>query len=115
MGQLKEHIMRHATNDRSYSDQIVKRSQVLGTSVSKGCLNGIKRLSEDDRMLLVQDFCRVELKDDVFNMAANKSAGSDGFTVEFYQKNWEVVKENLFGLLGDFKRGTLDVASLIMA
>ena len=32
--------------------------------------------------------------------------------MEFYQKNWDLVKENLFGLLKDFERGVLDVARL---
>jgi hypothetical protein len=42
-------------------------------------------------------------------MAANKAAGLDGFNAEFYQKNWELVKQDLFGPLEDFQKGELDI------
>jgi hypothetical protein len=45
-------------------------------------------------------------------MAANKAAGPDGFNAEFYQKNWELVKHDLFGLLTDFQKGELDIDRL---
>jgi hypothetical protein len=41
----------------------------------------------------------------VFEMAANKVARPNGFNAEFYQKNWELVKQDLFGLLKDFQKG----------
>jgi hypothetical protein len=44
----------------------------------------------------------VELKNVVFEMEANKAAGPDGFNAEFYRKNWDLVKHELFGLLTDF-------------
>jgi hypothetical protein len=53
-----------------------------------------------------------ELKTTVFEMAANKAAGPDGFNAECYQKNWELVKQDLFGLLKDFQKGELDIARL---
>jgi hypothetical protein len=35
----------------------------------------------------MKHFTMDELKTNVFEMAVNKSAGPDGFNVEFYQKN----------------------------
>jgi hypothetical protein len=39
--------------------------------------------------MLMKDFIMDELKTVVFEMAANKVAGPDGFNAEFYQKKWE--------------------------
>jgi hypothetical protein len=33
-------------------------------------------------------------------------------STQFYQKNWELVKQDLFGLLKDFQKGELDIARL---
>jgi hypothetical protein len=48
----------------------------------------------------------------VFEMAANKAASPDCFNAEFYQKNWELVKQDLFDLLNHFQKGELDLARL---
>jgi hypothetical protein len=53
-----------------------------------------------------------ELKAVVFEMGANKTAGPDGFNAEFCQKNWKLVKHDLFGVLIDFQKGELDIARL---
>jgi hypothetical protein len=45
-------------------------------------------------------------------MAANKVASPDCFNAEFYPKNWELVKQDLFDLLNDFQKGELVLARL---
>jgi hypothetical protein len=45
-------------------------------------------------------------------MATNKSAGSDGFNADFYQKNWELVKDDLFLVLEYFHDGNLGIAGM---
>jgi hypothetical protein len=67
----------------------------------------MEKLNDEDKEVLLKEFTMQELK-----MAANKAAGLDGFNAEFYQKNWELVKQDLFGLLKDFQKGKLDIARL---
>ena len=74
--------------------------------------DGITKLSEADGEILTRNFSLKELEEAVFGMAANKASGPDGFNVEFYQKNWELVKNDLFGLLVDFHNGVLDVSRI---
>jgi hypothetical protein len=73
---------------------------------------GMEKLNDEDCEILLKEFTMEELKKAVFEMAANKAAGPDGFNAEFYQKNWELVKQDLFGLLEDFQKGELDIARL---
>jgi hypothetical protein len=56
----------------------------------------MEKLSDEDCELLLKEFTMEELKKAVFEMAANKAAGPDGFNAEFYQKNWELVKVGPF-------------------
>jgi hypothetical protein len=72
----------------------------------------MEKLNDEDCELLMKDCTMEELKIVVFEMASNKAAGSDGFNAEFYQKKWELVKQDLFGLLKDFQKGELDIARL---
>ena len=53
-----------------------------------------------------------EIKNVVFKMAHNKSPGPDGFTAEFYQHYWELVKDDLKDLLDDFANREIDISRL---
>lgn len=64
------------------------------------------KISEYDYILLTQVFTMEELKEAVLGMATNKAAGPDGFNADFYQKNWDLVKDDLFRLLMDFHKET---------
>jgi hypothetical protein len=48
----------------------------------------------------------------VDGMVKNKAAGPDGFNAEFYQKNWDLIKDDLFQLVEDFYENKLDVARI---
>ena len=61
-----------------------------------------KMIQEQYRDILINEFSLEEIKNVVFNMAHNKSHGPDGFTAEFYQHYWELVKYDLKALLDDF-------------
>jgi hypothetical protein len=40
-------------------------------------------------------------------MELHKAPGPDGFPAEFYQKNWEVIKDDLMALFSQFTNGDL--------
>ena len=73
---------------------------------------GIDKIFSEDAAELVKPFTMEELKNAVFGMATNKAAGPDGFNADFYQKNWDLIKNDLYQLLVDFHKGELDVARL---
>lgn len=54
-----------------------------------------KKISQEHRDKLIDKFSLEEIKHVVFNMAHNKSPGPDGFTVEFYQHFWDLIKNDL--------------------
>jgi mannosylglycoprotein endo-beta-mannosidase len=45
-------------------------------------------------------------------MERNKSPGPDGFPVEFYQKNWEVIKKDLMAMFAQLRTGELPLFKL---
>jgi hypothetical protein len=57
---------------------------------------GFVKLSEEKQEFLIRRFNLEELKEAVEGMAKNKAAGPDGFNAEFYQKNWDLIKDDLF-------------------
>ena len=75
-------------------------------------VDGLKKITEEDSVFFKQKITLEELKDVVFGMTTNKAAGPNGFNVEFYQKHWDLVKDELFGPLADFQQGRLDVGRL---
>jgi mannosylglycoprotein endo-beta-mannosidase len=47
-------------------------------------------------------------------MEKNKAAGPDGLPIELYQDCWEVIKDDLIALFGDFHQGELHTIELIL-
>jgi hypothetical protein len=45
-------------------------------------------------------------------MEHNKAPGPDGFSVEFYQVFWDVIKDDLMALFREFHSGSLPLYSL---
>ena len=60
----------------------------------------------------MDEFSLEEIKKVVFKMAHNKSPGPDGFTAEFYQHYWELVKFDLKAMLDDFANRKIDISRL---
>jgi hypothetical protein len=71
-----------------------------------------KQVSSEDNPGLVRPFEVEEVKRDLFDMEKNKAAGPDGFPIEFYQVCWDIIKEDIMDLFGDFFSGTLDIKRL---
>lgn len=47
-------------------------------------------------------FGEEEVKDAAFGMDGEKSPSLDGFTMLFFQECWEIIKDDLFKVLGEF-------------
>jgi hypothetical protein len=58
----------------------------------------ISQVSQDENNLLIAPFTEDEIKSVVFKMEHNKVPCPDGFPVEFYQKFWGVIKEDLISI-----------------
>lgn len=65
-------------------------------------------LDDQDREMLNRDFSLEEIKNVVFSMAHNKASGPDGFPIEFYQRFWPIVCNDLLTMFKDFNLGKLD-------
>jgi mannosylglycoprotein endo-beta-mannosidase len=69
--------------------------------------NDIPRLSNEENRILTADFTEKEVLEAIFQMEKNKAPGPDGFLAEFYQKIWEVIKEDLMAMFFAFQRNEL--------
>jgi hypothetical protein len=63
-------------------------------------------------ILLTSTFTEDEVKEAIFQKEHNKALGPDGFSVEFYQVFWEILKEDLMALFDDFHEDKLPLFSL---
>jgi hypothetical protein len=72
----------------------------------------IPQVTEEENGLLVESFSAEEVKRAVFQMEHNKSSGPDGFSTEFYQVFWELIKGDLMALFHEFHQGSLSLFSL---
>ena len=75
-------------------------------------IDNANRISQEEADELVKPFSMEEIKKAVFQMEHNKSPGPDGFTAEFDQHFWELVKIDLHAMLNDFHDGNLNIARL---
>jgi hypothetical protein len=58
----------------------------------------ISHVTQDENNLLIASFTEDEIRRVVFKMEHNKAPGPNGFPVEFYQKFWDVMKEDLISM-----------------
>lgn len=61
---------------------------------------------DNDR--LTAPFSLDEIKKATFQLGRDKAPGPDGFNLTFYQRFWEVIKEDLVNIFTDLFNGTLD-------
>ena len=72
----------------------------------------IVQVSQEENILLTGPFSENKVKDVVFQMEHNKAPGPDGFPAEFYQKFWEVIKDDLLLMFQELHAGNLPLFSL---
>jgi hypothetical protein len=54
---------------------------------------------------LTKPFSEEEIKTALFLMERNKAAGPDGLPIEFFQKCWEIVKDDVCELFSNLYLG----------
>jgi hypothetical protein len=59
-------------------------------------------LSAGEASFLEAPFLEKEVKDVIFSMNGNKTPGSDGFSLAFFQACWDVLKEDIMAVFSDF-------------
>jgi mannosylglycoprotein endo-beta-mannosidase len=81
-------------------------------ALDKSNNHDIPQLSNEENEILVADFTEQEVHDAIFQMEKNKAPGPDVFPTEFYQKLWDVIKNELMALFRDFQEGSLPLFQL---
>jgi hypothetical protein len=67
-------------------------------------------ISEDTNEYLCKPFLVKEVSDALFQVGPLKSPGPDGFPVRFYQRNWDVLKDDIIqGVLKFFESGVMPI------
>ena len=62
------------------------------------------RVSEDMNQDLTQEVTKTKIFNVVFSINADSAPGPDGFTALFFQKNWELVKDQITAEIKEFFR-----------
>lgn len=53
-----------------------------------------------------------EIKKVVFDMKSNSAPGTNGFGVIFFKNHWKSIKDDIFSMFKDFRKGILDIKRL---
>jgi mannosylglycoprotein endo-beta-mannosidase len=59
-------------------------------------------LSRLDLGCLAEPFSEAEVKGAIYQMPSDKAPGPDGFTGAFFKKCWQIIKEDLMGVINQF-------------
>jgi hypothetical protein len=77
--------------------------------------NENERLTLDSSNSLESIFTIEEIKNVIFEAEGNKSPGPDGLTFTFYQKYWDLIKDELVLIVNAFYNHNLDLSKLNLA
>jgi hypothetical protein len=69
-------------------------------------------VTEEENEFLLKPFTESEIREAIFSCYAEGAPGPNGFPFLFYQKFWELIKNDLVNLFEDFHRGVLDLHRL---
>jgi hypothetical protein len=80
-------------------------------SLEESITHNIPQVSDIENAILTAPFIVDEVREAIFHMKHNKAPRPDGFSTEFYQAFWEIIKDDLLALFMEFHNGTLPVYS----
>jgi hypothetical protein len=72
-------------------------------------------VNQEENTLLDAPFSKGEIKEAVFSSYSDGAPRTDGLPFLFYQKFWEILKDDPVRLFKDFHKGELDLYRLICA
>jgi mannosylglycoprotein endo-beta-mannosidase len=72
----------------------------------------IPQISAEENAILVANFTEDEVFEAISQMEKNKAPGPDGFPAEFYQRFWNVIKNDLMAMFVSFQKGELPLFHL---
>jgi hypothetical protein len=81
-------------------------------TLNENRIEDIPQLSPNENSLLITDYSMEEIPKAIFQMEHNKSSGPDGFSADFYQHFWEVIKTDMMSLFECFQKGGLPLYKL---
>jgi hypothetical protein len=72
-------------------------------------------ISQEENDMLTAPFTEKEIKEGIFSCYAEGAPGPDGIPFLFYQKFWDIIKDDIVSLFRDFQKGDLDIHRLNFA
>jgi hypothetical protein len=76
-------------------------------SLVEDAIHDIPQISTAENEILTAPFTEEEVFEAISHMELNKAPRPDDFPAEFYQKIWEVIKNDLMALFFQFSKGDL--------
>jgi hypothetical protein len=70
------------------------------------------QVSQEENDLIIRPFTHDEVREAIFQMEHNKAPGPNGFSAEFYQVCFEIIKDDPMDLFWEFNNGNLPLFSL---
>ncbi|WVZ64075.1 hypothetical protein U9M48_013645, partial [Paspalum notatum var. saurae] len=110
-GEPEESLLTQNKEEIEDIQQVSETENALLTQ-NKEEIEDIQQVSETENALLIVLFTEEEIKEVVFQIEHNKAPSPDGFPAEFYQKFWDVIKNNLLCMFHDLHKGGLPLFSL---
>ena len=74
--------------------------------------NDEEKLSEEENTMLSSPLSEEEIRTAIFDSYADGAPGPDGFPFLFYQRFWDLIKNDFMALVKDFEEGRLDINRL---
>lgn len=73
------------------------------------------KVSRNENELLIAPFTKTKIKEAIFSCYAEGAPRPDGLSFLFYQKFWNLIKNDVVALFDDFHKGVLDLKRLNFA
>jgi hypothetical protein len=96
--QLKSYIT-------SYYKSLFDASEELDVTLDESRTGDIPQVSPKENMFLNAPYSEEEVRKAVFQMEHNKAPGPDGFSTEFFQTFWDIIKGDLLMLFSELHAG----------